>query len=49
MNKLNQREAGEAAVKINKEFVHYDLSYHIQRSEETEFGTTNVVSVNRKL
>ncbi|PFX25638.1 Protocadherin Fat 3 [Stylophora pistillata] len=41
LNKMNRREAGEAAIKTDKEFEHYDLSYHIQRSEEAEFGTTD--------
>ncbi|XP_078362763.1 uncharacterized protein LOC144646924 isoform X3 [Oculina patagonica] len=42
LNKKNRREAGEAAVETNDNFVHYTIDYHTQRSEEPEFGTTNI-------
>ncbi|XP_078355675.1 uncharacterized protein LOC144640382 [Oculina patagonica] len=42
LNKKNRREAGEAAVETNNNFVHYDIDYHTQRSEEPEYGTTNI-------
>ena len=42
LNKKNRREAGEAAVQVNSNFVHYDMDYHFQRSQKAEFGTTNI-------
>lgn len=46
LNKKNRREAGEAAVETDNNYVHYDIDYHIQRSEKPEFGTTNINMVS---
>lgn len=48
LNKKNRREAGEAAIETDKNFVHYDIDYHVQRSEEPEFGTADINVVSGK-
>lgn len=47
LNKKNRKEAGEAAIEANENFVYYNIDYHTQRSEEPEFGTANINMVSR--
>ena len=47
LNKKNRKEAGEAAIEVNQNFVYYNIDYHTQRSEEPEFGTSNINMVSR--
>jgi len=42
LNKKNRREESEEAMITDDNFIHYDVDYHTQRSEEPEFGTTNI-------
>lgn len=46
LNKKNRKEAGEAAIEANENFVYYNIDYHTQRSEEPEFGTANINMVS---
>lgn len=47
LNKKSRKEAGEAAIEANQDFVYYNIDYHTQRSEEPEFGTSNINMVSR--
>lgn len=47
LNRKNRKEAGEAAIEANQDFVYYNIDYHTQRSEEPEFGTSNINMVSR--
>ena len=47
LNKKNRKEAGEAAIEVNQDFVYYNIDYYTQRSEEPEFGTSNINMVSR--
>ena len=46
LNKKNRKEAGETAIEANQDFVYYNIDYHAQRSEEPEFGTSNINMVS---
>ena len=47
LNKKSRKEAGETAIEANQDFVYYNIDYHTQRSEEPEFGTSNINMVSR--
>ena len=46
LNSKNRREAGEAAMTHNDNFIHYDIDYHTQTSEEAEFGPAGINMVS---
>jgi len=46
LNKKNRKEAGEAAIEANQDFVYYNIDYYTQRSEEPEFGTSDINMVS---
>lgn len=47
LNKKNRKEAGEAAIEANEDFVYYNIDYHTQRSEKPEFGISNIDMVSK--
>ena len=36
-------------MRTDKSFIHYDLDYHTQRSEEPEFGTADINMVSEMI